>query len=224
MCSKSLVSALLLATASFSVQSATVLYTSSADFNFALGGATTTLQDFESFAHADDLVGIDLLPGVSIDGSFLNIEAWNPLAEPNTTLFGYDGTTRSTGNGYYEISFSTGYNAFAFEITGYDPAAAINDQHGVLDIFTTTGNVSFDISQSGASESDPIFIGLVTDGSFLSIVWNEGPEAGGRGNEETGLDNLIVASIPPAIPVPAALPLMLSGGLMLGWLARRKSH
>ena len=195
---------------------APVTFNNSTDFLSAVGGATVFSQDFNAYSHGSNLAGVSVLPGVTVSSNMPSITAWDPLATGNVKLFAYGGTVRADGNAYYDINFGGSYNAFAFDIESYNPAAPGN---GVLEVTTVGGSFSYDIFQTGSLESDPIFFGIITNTDIVKARWNEGPEIGGKGNEETGLNNLMVASV---VPVPAALPLLLSGLFGLGMVMRRK--
>jgi len=218
----SLVAINLLISAS-SINAAPVLYSNSTDFLNALGGAAVTSQHFDSFSHGSDLKGSAVLPGIRVNTNLGELIAWDPLccADRDVNIFGK--TRSDAGGAYYDILFTNSYNAFAFDIENYNPDATVNDQHGVLDVNTTLGSFMFDITQTGALESAPIFIGLITEGDLLSIRWNEGPEISGIGNEETTLDNFMVASVSP-VPAPAAVWLFGTALVgLIGFGKRRKA-
>jgi len=177
-------------------------YFNFSSFENSLGGASYTMEDFEGYSHGDNLNGVEFLPGVNVTSNMANITAWNSSGD--TILFAYDSTTRQSGNAYYQINLTQDYGAVCFDIdawypTGYD---------GQVDIFfRDSSSVNIPLTQVG-SESDPVFFGIVADEFIDKIVWNEPPEIGGWGNEETGLDNIVATN---AVPIPGAVWLLASG-------------
>jgi hypothetical protein len=57
-------------------------------------------------------------------------------------------------------------------------------------------STSVNIFPTNATEQDPVFFGVVSSQPITSIRWNEGPEIGGTGNEETSLDDFAIANLP----------------------------
>jgi hypothetical protein len=158
-------------------------------FTAALGGAATATQDFEGLDLGTPVSNI--IPGIlDVSSPFETLEVWAGSGADHI-LFGHDDETRVAGDGRYDLTFSTaGYNAIAFNIEVKDPAT--DPMHVIVN--TTAGSISFTVQNYG-SESDPVFLGFVSSSPVESVFVIEGPEESGTGNEETGLDDFVVAIV-----------------------------
>lgn len=198
-------------------QAATVsVYTSLADWEAAISGSAQ-LQDFGSFASGDDLTGVTVLPGVTLDS---NLGAVRVFGAANVAFA--SGPGRAAGNAYYGASYALPFLAAALDIVAFEaiagePTTAVDS--GLLSFQFGDGS-SHNLAIAGGDGS-PIFVGIVSDTVISSLRWTEAHEAGGV-NEETGLDNLRVAMrAPNPLPLPGSLPLaMLALGLLT--FARRR--
>ncbi len=158
----------------------------------AATGGSYLLQDFEGYTAGDNLDGVELLPGVNVTSNLATIEAWAHLSD--MMLFGYDDSTRHFGNAYYDINLSNPYKGIAFDVDLWDPAAP---GPAVAQIFFADSSIiSVNYYQMGPTEDTPVFFGVTSNIPITRIRWHEGPEMGGTGNEEVGLDNLVVSYIP----------------------------
>lgn len=194
------------AAAAGTAQAATV-YTSLAAWQAALTGGAQ-VQDFSAYPAGTNLSGVDVLPGVSLSSNLGNVQAFHSASEQIAMAFG----ARTNGDAYYDIHYSQGYLAAAFDIIGYEsidgnPNTAVDQ--GLLTFFFGDGSTE-SLWLPGGSGA-PIFIGIVSGVAITSIRWAEAHEASG-GNEETGLDNLRVAmptAVDNELPLPGTLPLAL---------------
>lgn len=189
------------------------------DFVTALGGAPFISQDFESYAVDTDLDGVEFLPGVSVTSNADIVEVWGGIGDQE--LFALDGTTRmSSEDLYYDIHLGS-YNAVGFDIDAYDP---YTPGPGIMEIFFSDGtSSSINIFPTNLTEDDPVFFGVISDVFIDSIRWTEGPELGGSGNEETALDNFLVANANTApVPEPATLFLLGTGLVGLAGAGRKR--
>lgn len=184
-------------------------------FQAALAGAPTSTQDFEGMAAGTNLLGVSFLPGVTATSTGTTLQVFDS-ASIGHVMFG---SPRTGTEFHYDIVLSSPYNAVAFDIQAFDPRS----QPGHLDVFFADAtSVSFNIGPA-ASETTPVFFGIVAGGNISSIRWSEpfDPLSGGC-CEETALDNFVIA----AVPEPSELAL-LSAGLSLllgaGRLRRRRS-
>jgi len=207
--------ALALAAALGSTQSALAVPTFSTfgnlgSFQAALGGAPTFNQDFEGLAAGTNLSGVQVLPGVTGASSGTTLQVFNS-ASIGHVMFGLP---RTGSEFHYDINLSNPYNAIAFDIQAFDPRA----NAGRLDVvFADASSTSFNISP-GATETTPVFFGIVADANISSIRWNESAEPlSGKCCEETALDNLIVAH---TVPEPASVLAVAAG--LLGLLGVRR--
>jgi hypothetical protein len=163
-----------------------------AAYEAALAGLPLNTQDFEGFAHGDNLNNVEFLPGISVTSNLPKVEAFKGH------LFGFGGSVREQGGAFYDINFSQPYNAVGFNIESFDP-----DTPGpaIIDIFFGDQmSASIDIFPTNATESDPIFFGVIADTPIARIRLGEGPEIGGSGNEEISLDDFVIA---PALMAPS---------------------
>ncbi len=190
------------------------LYNDFTGFQSALGGASYTMEDFEGYSDGDNLNGVEFLPGVKVTSNMANVEAWQKSGS-DTNLFAYDASTRQGGNAYYQIDISKDYDAVCLDIDAWHPQSTA----GQMDVFfKDSSSTNISLSQTGGSESDPVFFGIIASQPIERIVWNEPLENGGPGNEETALDNIVVSN---AVPIPGAVWLLASGLAGLAGFSKR---
>ncbi|RZJ04517.1 MAG: hypothetical protein EOP39_20720 [Rubrivivax sp.] len=209
-------------TAAGLAQAATVsVYSSLAAWEAAIA-SPAQLQDFDSFANGTDLAGVAVLPGLTLSS---NIAGPLRVFSSTKTAFASDGSTRATGDAYYEGQYALPFLAAALDITSFesvpgDGSTAVDQ--GTLTFWFDDGTTQ-DILLSGntGSPTPPVFAGVISDRAITAFRWNEAHEASG-GNEETSLDNLRVAMrAPTELPLPGTLALaVLALGLVP--LARRR--
>jgi hypothetical protein len=164
-----------------------------AAYEAILDGLPLNTQGFEGFAPGDNLDDVEFLPGISVTSNLPEVEAF--VSGGNQKLFGFGGSVREQGDAFYDINFSQPYNAIGFNIEGFNP-----DMPGpaIIDIFfVDQTSASIDIFPTNATESDPIFFGVIADTPIARIRLSEGPEIGGFGNEEVALDDFVIALAPP---------------------------
>ena len=159
-----------------------------AGFTAALGGAVTESQDFE---------GLGLGTAVSaIIGSVLNVTSSFPTLGvfecATNCLFGSGGDVRVLGNGQYDLEFLAPRNAIAFDLASQDPATGPVS----IQIFAALTGITIGERNLAADESTPNFFGIILTVPIQRVLVLEAPEVGGSGNEEIGLDNFVVASVP----------------------------
>jgi hypothetical protein len=192
------------------------LYGARADFLAALGGASTVSQDFEGYASGTNLSGVQVLPGVTMSTNLSSLDVFN---SPSLGQIAF-ATSRNQPEALYDIALSGGYKAFGFDIAGYDPNTP---GPGFLSFYFADGDLSYTlipVLPNNATETTPLFFGVISDQAVVGVRWSEGPEIGGINCcEETGLDNLIAAA---PVPEPGSGALLF-GGLGAGaWLVRRR--
>ncbi|HEX5056152.1 MAG TPA: S8 family serine peptidase [Gammaproteobacteria bacterium] len=173
------------------------IYSVRATYLAALGGAPVLTQNFDSFAHEDNLIGFSLVPGITVTSNMDRIIAWDGTSDGDKELFALDSVgnpTRTAGTAYYDILVTGAYNAIGFDITAFNPATP---GPGVMQVFFLDGtSTSVNIFPTNATEQDPVFFGVTSNQRITRIRWNEGPETSGTGNEETTLDDFAVANLP----------------------------
>lgn len=204
-------------------QAATVsVYTSLVAWEAALTSAAQ-LQTFDSFADGTDLIGVAVLPGLTLSS---NLTGPVEVFGINKVAFAVGGTARADGNAYYEGQFALPFLAAALDITSFESEPG-NDStavdQGTLTFWFDDGSTQ-DILLSGQAGSPvpPVFAGVISDRAITAFRWTEAHEGSG-GNEETSLDNLRVAMRAPdnRVPLPSSLPLALAA-LAAVPLARRR--
>jgi hypothetical protein len=163
------------------------LFNTSGDYLAGLDGTPFSTQNFESFFNGENLNGVEFIPGVFVTSNLPQVEAFRGSGD--TELFILDRESVAE-DAFYDINFNQPFNAVGFDIDAFNPATP---GPAVLDIFFADGDsTSLNIFPTNLTESDPIFFGVVADKNINRIRLTEGPEVGGFGNEEIGLDNFIV--------------------------------
>jgi PEP-CTERM motif len=193
---------------------AATLYGTKADFLTALGGAPAVTQDFNSMAVGTNLLGMNVLPGVTMSTNLAQLEVFNSAGIGNAAF----AIGRTLPEAVYNINVNNAYKAFGFEINAYDPNTS---GPGFLSFFFADGDTTYTLIPvlPPATEQTAIFFGVIADKAITKITWSEGPEIGFSCCEETVIDNLIAAQ---PVPEPGT-GLMLAAGLgAAGWLARRR--
>jgi hypothetical protein len=194
------------------------LFGNQAAFLAALGATPTQTQNFEGYAPGTNLIGVQVLPGVTIGTNLAQLEVFQSIG-PNRVAFASD---RNQPEAIYNIRLGAGYLAFGFEITGFDPATP---GPGFLDFIFADGDTTYTgipVLPTNPTESTPLFFGIISDVPVLGIRWSEGPETNGIDCcEETGLDNFIAAN---PVPEPGTYGLMALGLAMLGAALRQRGN
>jgi PEP-CTERM motif len=203
-------------------QAATVsLFGTRADFLTGIGVVPTLTQSFESYVVGTSLVGVDVLPGISISTNLDSLKVFNSASSGNTAF----ATSRTQPEAIYNINFSGNTKAFGFDIAAYNPATP---GPGFLSFFFADGDTTYTlipVLPTNATEQDPLFFGVVSSSALTRITWSEGPETNGIACcEETALDNFITVGVSPPIPEPSTYAMMAMGLGFLGWFARRRSR
>lgn len=205
-----------LALASAAAQAATPFITTSrSDFLAALGGAATQTQDFESFADGTNLLGVQILPGVTLSTNLDSLKVFQGSGDKEAFA-----TSRDKPEAEYTVNVGGNYKAIGFDIDAFNPATP---GPGFISFYFADGDVTYvdiPVLPTNATENDPIFYGVVSDVAVNRIVWSEGPEIGGINCcEETALDNFVVAT---AVPEPATWWLLGAGTAAALRLSRRR--
>jgi hypothetical protein len=210
--------AMLLATLAGTVGSAqavtATLYGTRADFLAGLAGAPTVTQDFNSMAVGTNLLGMNVLPGVTMSTNMANLNVFNSVSLGNVAF----ATSRNLPEAEYYINVNNAYKAFGFEINAYDPNTT---GPGFLSFFFADGDITYTSIPvlPPATELTPIFFGVIADRAITKITWSEGPEIGNFCCEETVIDNLIAAQ---PVPEPGTWMMMAGGLAACGWVTRRR--
>jgi hypothetical protein len=191
------------------------LYGTRAEFLTGLAGAPTVQQDFNSMAVGTNLLGMNVLPGVTMSTNLPNLSVFNSAGLGNVA---FANAPRNLPEAVYNINVNNAYKAFGFEINAYDPATA---GPGFLSFFFADGDTTYTLIPvlPPATESTPIFFGVIADKAITRITWSEGPELNFSCCEETVIDNLIAAQ---PVPEPSTALMMFAGMGAAGWLARRR--
>lgn len=204
-----------------SAQAATVsLFGTRADFVAALGGAPTLTQDFEGYATGTNLVGVQVLPSVTMSTNLDNLKVFNSAGIGNVAF----ASTRNQPEAIYDIHLAGGYSAFGFDIAAFDPATP---GPGFLSFFFADGDMTYTlipVLPLNATELDPLFFGVMSDVEITGVRWSEGPELNGISCcEETGLKNLtVVGRDNGRVPEPAMGWVLISAMASAGWATHRR--
>jgi len=186
--------------------------------SYSQASATFETETFEG--------GMSFPSGVNVTSNMSNLTIgndWSPQSQLiGKILFAYDTTQndpRMQGNAYYQINFNPvyQYTAAAFEIKSWEigiPDSAVDN--GLVRLFFSDGT-DYSVELSQTANMVPVFFGVVADTPLAYIQWYEPHEISG-GNEETGLDNLMVGQ---TVPVPSTLLLLFSGLAGLAGISRK---
>jgi PEP-CTERM motif len=201
-----------------SAQAATVsLFGTRADFLTGIGAVPTLTQDFEGYAVGTNLVGVNVLPGISLSTNLESLNVFNSVGIGKIAF----ATSRNQPEAVYNINFTGNTKAFGFDIAAFDPGTP---GPGFLSFFFADGDTTYTlipVLPLNATEQDPLFFGVISNSALTRITWSEGPETNGFSCcEETGLDNFITLS---PIPEPSSWALMIAGLGSLGWYVRRRN-
>jgi hypothetical protein len=195
------------------------LFGDRATFVAALGGASTVQQDFEGYAVGTSLLGVDVLPQVTMTTNLANLNVANSATLGNVA---FATTRRDKPEAEYNFNFAGAYKTFGFDINAFDPNTS---GPGFLSFFFDDGDTTYTFIPvlPGATEDTALFFGVISDRLITKISWSEGPEIDFSCCEETVIDNLIALG-DPIIPVPTpATNMMFLGGLAAAaWVSRRR--
>jgi hypothetical protein len=188
-------------------------------FITALGGAPTVSQDFEGYVAGTNLVGVNVLPQVSLSTNLSSLAVLNSAGLGNLAF----ASTRNQPEAVYNINFSGSTTAFGFDIAGFDPATP---GPGFLSFYFADGDLTYTlipVIPTNATELVSLFFGVISDIPLVRITWSEGPELDGFSCcEETGLDNMIMRGSATSVPEPSTWAMTLLGLAGAGWQSRRR--
>ncbi len=204
-----------LSCATYAQAASPTLTNSRAEFLALTAGDALSTQDFESYVPGTSLSGVDFLPGVSATTNLASLAIFD--GSISQSLFA---TSRDQPDAFYDIAITGGYRGVGFDISAYDPATP---GPGFISFYFADGDTTYTnipVLPTNATESTPLFWGVISNVAVTRIVWSEGPELNGFSCcEETSLDNFVVAA-----PVPEASTTGLAlAGLSVGaWMSRRR--
>lgn len=188
-----------------------------ASYESAIGGPAAFQQDFEGYAALTDMKAVAFLPGVYATSNNTNIAVWQGAGDKELFAFEIPNVIRTAGLSTYVFDFVGNYRAVSFDVDGWNPAAPGPALAQIL--FSDGSNIAVNFFQTGANEDTAVFFGLTTPDTYIrQIVWREGPEVGGSGNEEVAFDNFRLNAT--VVPIPPSLWLMGSGLLGVVGVAR----
>ena len=210
--SLTLAAALLTAAATTAHAASPTLYGNRAAFMAATTGHQ--VQDFEGFADGTSLLGVEVLPGVTLSTNLDRLEIFQGSGDKEAFA-----TSRDGAEAWYDITLTGGIHAFGFDVDAFDPATPGPAFLSYLFADGDTTYTEIPILPVNATEQEPLFFGIVSDVAVVGIRWAEGPEIGGIACcEETALDNLVVAA---PVPEPGTMALFLGGaGALAAWRRR----
>jgi hypothetical protein len=192
------------------------LYGTRVDFLTALGGAPTVEQNFDSLAVGTDLLGLQVLPSVTMSTNLSDLNVFNSVSLGNVAF----ATSRNKPEAEYYFDFGAGYTSFGFEINAYDPNTP---GPGFLSFLFDDGDTTYTLIPvlPPASETTAQFFGVISDRSITRITWSEGPETDFACCEETVIDNLIARST-RSVPEPGTGLILLAGLACAAGVSRRR--
>jgi hypothetical protein len=187
-------------------------YGSAALLTAAIGGPTAT-QTFEGFAAGTNLLGVQVLPGVTVSTNLTGVSVVDIAGIGKAANL----SVRDRPESWFEINIAGGNKAFGFEVNGLAP----NTGTAFLDFFFADGDTTFTripvLPQ--ATENTPQFFGIISDKAITKIRWEEGALANNSCCEATVMDNFITAA---PVPEPTQGLMLMAGLAAMGWMVRRR--
>lgn len=207
--------AVVLGLAASSAQAAPVLYNDLSAFTAAVGPGALSLQDFNALSGLPTLLGVELLPGVTMSTNALNLRPFlnTASARPRNPNDDFN---------HYDVHLPAGTLAMGFDITSIDPGTG----PGKVTVFFASGGPDPIELEIGSDLNDVIdvFFGIVSDQPIELVRFAEGREIQGQCCEEIGFDNLRVALPAAQVPEPASLALAVLALTVGGFARRRGPH
>lgn len=193
-------------------QAAPTLYSDPLAFTAAVAPAAVALQDFNSFGGQPTLLGIELLPGVTMSTSALNLRPFlnTASARPRDPLVDHN---------HYNVHLPAGTLAMGFDITAIDPGTGA----GRVTVFfadAALAPIELDIA-SDPNDVIDVFFGIVSDQPIQRVRFAEGREINDTCCEEIGFDNLRVVLPAVAVDEPGSAVLA-ALALTVGGIGRRR--
>lgn len=193
-------------TSATGVFAATTQFTDEVTFLAALGEAPDVSIDFESgFADNQDVDGTTI-SGMTITaaaGEFARIEQGNGSIGGSNPIGSFALELGDNSGTSVTFSFANAISYFGFYY---------------IDAGSPTVN-GFDFSSTSATGNTATFGGLTFD---LSENVTEVVFSSVSGDGTWGLDDIVFGATPAPVPLPAGLPLLLSGALAFGVMRRRQ--
>lgn len=193
-------------------RAAPVLYNDLSVFTAAVGPAALSLQDFNALSGLPTLLGVELLPGVTMSTNAQNLRPFlnTASARPRDPTDDFN---------HYDVHLPAGTLAMGFDITSIDPGTG----PGKVTVFFVDPGfdpIELEIS-SDLNDVISVFFGIVSDQPIQLVRFAEGRETNGQCCEEIGFDNLRVALPASAVSEPGSVALA-ALALAVGGLARRR--
>ncbi|WP_425411087.1 VPLPA-CTERM sorting domain-containing protein [Hyphococcus sp.] len=192
---------------------AAVVYTDRSAFEAALSGSVVT-DDFDNDIATADSITFD--SGVVATKSSSGV----PPTLNRVSNGDYDGFVQRDDFRNITFDFPQSVSAFGADFSELSSLFINGD-------FDGTGETQFSISDIVGSDAG--FFGIIGEADFSSVFFTTlagtvlTPGAAPFGGETFSLDNLTLAGgVNAEVPVPAALPLLLTGLGALGFAGRRK--
>jgi PEP-CTERM motif len=187
-------------------------YASAAQLAAAIGGPTAT-QTFEGFAAGTNLLGVQVLPGVTMSTNLAGMSVADIAGIGKAANL----SVRDKPASWFDINIAGGNKAFGFEVNSMAP----NTGTAFIDFFFADGDTTFTripvLPQ--ATENTAQFFGIISDKAITKIRWEEGALANNSCCEPTVMDNFITAA---PVPEPTTGVMLMAGLAATGWLARRR--
>ena len=198
----------LLASAAFlgAAHATTTSYTDAAAFALASGPLSS--EDFSGYATGTSLLGTVDFGAFTTSSTAGFGSPYNVIENPGINPNGMTGNNMQIGllsGQSFTITFATAITAFGAIFGNVNDDAARSS-------FSGGGTTDWLAVISGNSGR---FFGIVSDTAFTSVTFT-----GLSSSEGFGIDDMRWASV-PTVPVPAS-GLLLAGGVLAGWVARRR--
>lgn len=211
-----IISTLCLFTLTLPLQAAIVTYGNEASLIASAG--TSVTYDFETTSGFPVTGYIGSFDGIEFDASTFSATPFFPASQSLTGA----GTTTLATRDTATLNFAA-YEAQVLGFGFYGLDLVTDEIIRVTVDFEFGGSQVFDVALNGASNNTPIYFGVTDTADRINQISLLGLGSANPGASASAwhVDNLTLVTSPLVVPIPAALPLFLSGLTLLGCYRRR---